>query len=157
MCSEALANPWLAILSVHAPQSASTPGLHTDLPKPLVTHPDCTGKMFPVKNTFPKARASPRKSLVQGIPTFCQGGSNQRGLCLCSSRHLSPTLPSTTCPGGCSCTPTLEPHSPGTARGHCQQQGTGSAWSVKGLPADAAQACSARMWPARPGAGLSPG
>lgn len=82
---------------------------------------------------------------IQGIPTFCQGEKN-RGTCLPS-----------TCPGGCSCTSALENCSQGTVHGHCQQQGIGSAWSTHGLPAKAAQDCSASPWPDQSGAGLSGG
>lgn len=110
------------MLSLHEPQSTSTQGLPTDLPKPLVTHADHTRKMFLVKNTFAKARASPRKSLVWGTPTFCQGDQS-KGDCVFASPRTwaSPCLPSP-CSGGCSCTPILEPYSPRAAHGHCQQQ-----------------------------------
>lgn len=44
-----LPSPWLAMLSLHALQSASAPGLHTALPKLLVIYPYHTRKTFPVK------------------------------------------------------------------------------------------------------------
>lgn len=55
---------WLEKLSFHTPQRASTAEFHTNFPRLLARHPDYAGKMFTVKSTCAKSRASMRKSLV---------------------------------------------------------------------------------------------
>lgn len=88
--------------SHHVPQSASTPGFHTDLSKPLVMHSDHIRNMFPVKNTLAKAKASQRNSLVPGIPSPSE-------LHLCSSQDLFPTTGFHPHSPGCPCTPRSSP------------------------------------------------
>lgn len=59
-----LPGPWLEKLSFHSLQNASTAEFHTNFSRLLATHPDYVGKMFTVKSTFVKSKASLRSSLV---------------------------------------------------------------------------------------------